>query len=216
MIEQILFIPILLLSIIIHECAHGYAALRAGDPTAKLYGRLTLNPIPHIDLVGSIILPAFLILTNSSFLFGWAKPVPVNPNYFRKPRRDEIIVSAAGPLSNIVLSLIFLGLTIIGIAWFNTTDLPYASVDKFFLMLRQAILINLVLAFFNLIPIPPLDGSHILANLLPPHWAEMYDKIRPFGFIILIVIIASPLIEIAYIPVRIMWLIYQAIMRLFL
>jgi len=118
MIEQILFVPVLIFSVVVHECAHGIAANRAGDPTAKLMGRITLNPIPHIDIFGSIIIPVLLLVTHSPFLFGWAKPVPVNPSYFRDYRRDEIKVSLAGPASNILLSFLFLGLTII-VIWIS-------------------------------------------------------------------------------------------------
>jgi|Deesub1362B_J571_1020462.scaffolds.fasta_scaffold03235_4 Zn-dependent protease len=216
MIEQLLFIPVLIFSIVVHECAHGIAALRAGDPTAKLMGRITLNPLPHIDPIGSILLPGLLILTNSSFLFGWAKPVPVNPANFRDRRRDEIRVSFAGPFSNLVLSLLFLLLTILIILLYKFLGLPDSSLRLYYSVLRSGIIINLVLAFFNLIPVPPLDGSHILENLLPYSYRQFFYAIRPYGFFILLLIIMTPLANLFFWPVRVLWGLYSSIIGLFL
>lgn len=171
-------IAILLYAIILHEMSHGIVALWCGDPTAKQAGRLTLNPIPHIDLIGSIILPLFLVLMRSSILFGWAKPVPVNPYYFRNRRRDEILVSLAGPITNISLGIVFILLMKLFIN-------VYAH--KFWLtVLFYGLLINLVLAIFNLIPIPPLDGSHVVRNIFGGKVEEFYRKIEGFGFLILL------------------------------
>ncbi|MCX5888833.1 MAG: site-2 protease family protein [Deltaproteobacteria bacterium] len=148
---------VLLFSIIVHEVAHGYVALLNGDPTARIMGRITLNPGPHIDPVGSILIPGILLLTHAGLLFGWAKPVPVNPLNFRNYRWGEITVSAAGPLSNLALAVAF--------AFLLRLDLGNVGVVK---MAYFGVIINIFLALFNLIPIPPLDGSHILAILLPP------------------------------------------------
>jgi len=215
MLEQILFIPVLIFSVVVHECAHGIAAYRAGDPTAKAMGRITLNPIPHIDLIGSVLLPALLIISHASFLFGWAKPVPVNPANFRHPREDEIKVSFAGPASNLLLSLAFLVLTIALILVFKVFQLPAGSFRLYYTVLRGGMIINLVLAFFNLIPIPPLDGSHILENMLPYEYARYFQAMRPYGFIILLIVIMTPLISIAFWPVQIVMGIYQHILQLF-
>lgn len=210
--SQLLFLPVLIISVVVHECAHGIAAERAGDPTARALGRITLNPIPHIDLFGSIIVPALLIFTNASFLFGWAKPVPVNPSYFRNRRQDEIKVSFAGPLSNMILSFLFLTLSVFWISVLGVTDLN----NIFLYVFRMGMLINLVLAFFNLLPIPPLDGSHILENILPPEYGQIMAKIRPYGFFILILVIMTPVIQVAFVPVRIIFGIYQNILQIFL
>lgn len=176
--------PILFFSVIVHEVAHGYAALRLGDETALYSGRLTLNPIPHIDPVGTIILPLFLFITNAGFLIGWAKPVPVNPYNFVNPRQDFAKVGAAGPLANIALALISaMLLTIINLAGLMTSFELIAG------LLQYSVFINILLAVFNLIPIPPLDGSRILAAVLPYDKAYKYERMMRFGpFLTLIVL----------------------------
>ncbi|MCD5383978.1 site-2 protease family protein [candidate division WOR-3 bacterium] len=163
---------ILFFSIIVHEVSHGYAALRYGDPTAKHAGRLSFNPLRHIDPFGTIILPLILILTGSPFLIGWAKPVPINPYYLRNPREDMMKIGAAGPLSNFALAILF--------------SLIYRTVgiEPFAYFILYAVFINLLLAVFNLIPVPPLDGSRILGGLLPYDLYEKYMRIEPYGFII--------------------------------
>lgn len=210
MIESILFILVLIFSVVVHECAHGIAAERAGDPTARSLGRITLNPIPHIDLIGSIALPAILIITGSPFLFGWAKPVPVNPSYFRNLRLDEIKVSFAGPLSNMILSVGFLMVSII------VVSIPDTGVTSLLLSVaRTGIIINLVLAFFNLLPIPPLDGSHILENLLPYRYGKFISMMRPYGFFILVIVIMTPIVQIAFLPVKVIFQFYLSILAMF-
>lgn len=173
----IILLPILLFSIILHECAHGWVAERCGDPTARLSGRLTLNPIPHIDLMGTIVLPLLLIMTRSPIIFGWAKPVPVNFHNLRNPRQDMIWVALAGPATNIALALLC------AVALKAGIGTPRSIVG---LLLGYGVFINLLLAIFNLIPIPPLDGSRILMGLLPPQQAYSYARIEPFGFVIII------------------------------
>ena len=155
--QQLLFLVILILTIILHEVAHGYAALLLGDPTADQEGRLTLNPLPHIDFFGTIVVPGFLILTGSSILFGWAKPVPYNP-YNLRGRYGEAIVAAAGPGINIAIAIVF-GLLL----RFGGDVLPV----PLFILSGIVVPVNLFLAFFNLIPIPPLDGSKIVMAFLP-------------------------------------------------
>ncbi len=170
----ILHIIILLYSIILHEVAHAYAAERCGDFTPREMGRLTLNPLPHIDLFGTIILPLFLLLIRAPVLIGWAKPVPINPYNFRNFRRDLMIVGAAGPLTNIALALFFALLYhTIGYGYFLRNIFAYGTA------------LNFLLAFFNLIPIPPLDGSRILQNFLPIEAREHYMMMERFGFLII-------------------------------
>jgi len=177
LLEAALMAVVLLFSIIIHEVAHGYVALLNGDPTARMLGRITLNPIPHIDPVGSILLPLLLLISQSSFLIGWAKPVPVNPLNFRNYRWGEFAVSAAGPVSNLVLAAIFSALLRLGLENPGLTQLAYYGVS-----------INIILALFNLIPIPPLDGSHILALVLPRELARLYSYLQPVGFFLILIL----------------------------
>jgi len=183
----LLALPVLLVSVVTHEYAHGYAALRQGDPTAAQQGRLTFNPLKHIDPWMSFLLPAMLWFgSNGQFVFGGAKPVPVNPANFRDYRRGDIIVSAAGIAANLALFLVFLILSAaVGVVGGMT---PFARgglivVQQMFLL---GIWLNALLAFFNLIPIPPLDGSHILYHFLPPHVAKQYRELGRYGFLILL------------------------------
>ena len=166
----IVIIIALILSIVLHEVAHGYAANWLGDPTARLSGRLNLNPLVHIDPLGSVIIPALLFLSNAGILFGWAKPVPYNPYNLRNQRWGEAIVAAAGPLTNILLALIFA--TLIRMA------IPLGLSSSFIELASYIVFINILLAFFNLIPIPPLDGSKILESVLP---YNLQMKYRVFG-----------------------------------
>jgi Zn-dependent protease len=173
-------IAIVLLSLTVHEAAHAWTADRLGDPTARLLGRVSLNPLVHIDPIGTVLLP--LIAAISHFpIIGWAKPVPVNIRRLAHPRRDFMFVAAAGPASNLVLAVIAAVLVQVvpapGFAAPNQLDF----VDVLFAVAE----INIFLAVFNLVPIPPLDGGNVLAGLLPPSAADVFDKLRPFGFIIL-------------------------------
>ncbi len=175
---------ILLFSVILHEVMHGLVALNFGDSTAQRAGRLTLNPIPHIDLVGTIILP-LLSLYFGGILFGWAKPVPVNPLNFSNLRKGELMVSAAGILANF-------GLAIIAALIFRILEaLPQAFPPIFGDILTFTVLINLVLGLFNLLPIPPLDGSKVLLSQLPYSLAKEYQKIEPYGFMILMLLLLT-------------------------
>jgi Zn-dependent protease len=169
---------ILIVSIIAHEVAHGIAALWQGDETAKNAGRLTLNPLAHIDPIGSIVVPLFCMLLSPGFMFGWAKPVPINPYNFRSHKWGEALVSFAGPLTNIIIALVF------------TVLVRTMAVGPVFLQLAYtAIIINIVLAIFNLIPIPPLDGSKILFSFLPRRWYKVKTYIEQRGFFISIIVV---------------------------
>jgi len=183
---------VVLFAISIHESAHAWTANKFGDPTAKLQGRVTLNPIAHIDLIGTIIFPIMLAVIGAP-VFGWAKPVMVNPYNLRNPRRDGMFISAAGPISNILVSLGIIFLLLLFsqpiLATTNPTFLLVIKIASYLLM------INIFLAVFNLIPIPPLDGSGILAGLLKGEALVMYEKIKPYGFFILVLIIYTHIFD---------------------
>lgn len=172
---------ILFPSVILHECAHGWVAYRLGDPTAKLAGRLTLNPLKHIDPLGTIILPGILLILRalgvSTFVLGWAKPVPVDFLKLHHPRRDMMLVAAAGPAVNIGLA--------IGISWIIKTGVASSIAE----MMAYAIFINLLLAVFNLMPIPPLDGSRLVSGVLPKELASLYNRMEPYGILIVMALL---------------------------
>jgi Zn-dependent protease len=172
----------LIVSLTIHEAAHAWTADRLGDPTARLLGRVSLNPIVHIDPIGTILMP--LLASFSPIpLLGWAKPVPVNISRLRHHRRDFMIVAAAGPISNILQAVV---LALVYRAFFDTTAADFVPA-----VLKNAVTINLFLAFFNLIPIPPLDGGNVLAGLVPESAAQVLDQVRQFGFIALYALMLS-------------------------
>ena len=182
-------ILILVFSVIVHEVMHGYVALMFGDHTAERAGRLTLNPIPHIDLLGTIILPGILLLlplltgTSPGFLIGWAKPVPVNPLNFRDLKKGEIFVSLAGVISNFVLALLFAVL-------YHATSSLFGNYQMLIQIFEFGVQINLVLAVFNLLPIPPLDGSKVVIALLPYQAARNFERISlQYGFFIILLLL---------------------------
>lgn len=186
-IEPFFYIAILIFSVVIHEVSHGFAALALGDRTAKHAGRLTLNPIPHLDIFGSIILPTLLVLTQSPFLIGWAKPVPYNPYNLRNQRWGPAWVGAAGPLANLSLALVF------GIAIrFLPSALgifPGTFLMNFMSIASSIVFTNIMLAVFNLVPIPPLDGSKVLFSILPHQWRGAEAFLEQYGFMILLIFI---------------------------
>ena len=176
---------IVIVALTIHEAAHAWTADRLGDPTARLLGRVSLNPLVHIDPIGTILLPLLAIFSGLPIL-GWAKPVPVNVSRLRHHRRDFMIVAAAGPISNLLQAFVIAGV-------FRTLYDPSAS-DLLPAILKDAVTTNLVLAFFNLIPIPPLDGGNVLAGLVPESAARVIDQVRQFGFIALYALMLSGLL----------------------
>jgi Zn-dependent protease len=181
---------VLMFSVIVHEVAHGYVAMLNGDPTARLSGRITLNPIPHIDPIGTILLPLILLFTGSQLLFGWAKPVPVNPSYFRDYRLGEVTTSFAGPASNLLLALLFSFLLRLHLGGPGLLLLAYYGCT-----------INIFLAIFNLIPIPPLDGSHLVAAFLPYRLLQYYRYLEPVGFIVILLLFYSGIMGAILMPI---------------
>ena len=179
LLSALALIPALVFAIVFHEVSHGYVAKLLGDPTASEQRRLSLNPIRHIDLFGTIILPGLLALSGAP-VFGWAKPVPVSKWRLRNPRTGMMAVAAAGPGSNLVLAAA--GAVLLGLLARHLTVPPEGVVALLVASLHFFILINVFLALFNLLPIPPFDGSHIVEGLLPRTAARQYEKLRPFGF----------------------------------
>lgn len=210
--DVMLYLPVLLFSVVLHEFAHGWQALREGDDTAYMLGRITLNPIPHIDPVGSILLPVMLALVNSPFLIGWAKPVPVNPRKYRQYKAGDIRVSLAGIVVNLGLAVISTLLLVLVIRLNAMVPAMSASLEIVARMLQYGILVNLILAFFNLIPIPPLDGSHVMYHLLPPQLGMRYRELQRYGMLILmmLLLVGRPIFSLLMAPA---WVLYQLAMN---
>jgi Zn-dependent protease len=191
--NNIYIVPILIFSVVIHEMAHGWVALKCGDTTARDLGRLTLNPIPHIDLFGSILVPLFSIIATGRVFIAWAKPVPIDPRNFSNFRRDDSLVTAAGPISNFIIAFICSILVILihlGVVSLSITrdSLSYQFLNFLYNMFSYGIFLNVTLAIFNLFPIPPLDGSHLFANLLPDEAAFRFRQIGFFGIFLILVL----------------------------
>lgn len=190
--EKLMAFAAFIFSIVLHEVAHGYAAYRLGDPTAKMSNRITLNPIAHIDLVGSIILPLVLVFSHSPVVLGWAKPVPFNPYYFRDPKKGVMIVGVAGPLTNLALALIS--------AVLFRLVAPFGS-EAVTMFLAYFCVTNVALGVFNLVPVPPLDGSRVLYGLLRGEWLERYMSIERYGFIIVFALLWLGVLDLVIGPI---------------
>ena len=184
-----------LFAITLHEVAHGWVALRCGDNTALLLGRLSLNPVNHIDLMGTVIVPGILLMLGG-VLFGWAKPVPVNWNRLNRPKRDMILVSLAGPLANLLM--VFFWAVIARLALY--VDFNYSAKNALFMMGLAGININLLLMIFNLLPLPPLDGSKVVMGLLPDKLSWQYSRIEPYGFFIVLILLYAGVLSYIIVP----------------
>lgn len=189
-VDSIFYVLILIMSIVVHEFAHGYAAYLLGDNTARLQGRLTLNPLKHLDPFGSVILPGLLVLMNAGFVFGWARPVPYNPNNLRNYKTGTMIVSIAGIFANLVLVIIF-GLLF---RYASVLGLPVFIADAvlvhpFYKIAGMIVMTNLMLAIFNLMPVPPLDGSKVLFALLPARLRHVENFLEKWGIFVFILFV---------------------------
>ena len=183
-------LPPLLFALTVHELAHGWVAFRLGDPTTKLAGRLTMNPLKHLDPLGVL---AFVIMK-----IGWAKPVPVDPRYFRNPQKDMLLVALAGPGSNVLLAI---ASALLARVLVSVPVLPLFVLQPLVGMLVASVWINIMLAVFNIIPIPPLDGSKVLMGVLPPEAARSFARIEPFGFFILLALFYTGVIGALILPI---------------
>lgn len=202
--DILLFAPILLFSVVIHEYAHARVALAQGDDTALMLGRVTLNPLRHIDPIGTVLVPLGLWAMQAGFLFGWARPVPINPRNFRNYRRGDILTSIAGVTANFALAV---ACTLIAIVLLRVQDAAGASsvLTALVRMARFGILFNLILGVFNLLPLPPLDGSHVLYHLLPPELGARYRELGRFSFVFLAAILFVPgLLDAIFYPVGVL------------
>ncbi|WP_100551376.1 site-2 protease family protein [Caedibacter taeniospiralis] len=176
----VMFIIPMLFAITLHEAAHGFIAKLRGDQTAYLMGRVTLNPIKHIDILGTIILPTAMFLLGTGFLFGWAKPVPVNFSHLKKPRQDMILVAIAGPLANFAMAIMWF------LLWKFVPNFGFHQMAQF------GVVLNLMLMVFNLLPIPPLDGSRVVSALLPYKATLQYNRLERWGFLIVLLLLFIP------------------------
>jgi Zn-dependent protease len=209
LIASILAVPVVL-AITLHEVAHGWAAKQLGDPTAERLGRLSLNPLKHVDPIGTVVVPLGLaLLTQGQWYFGWAKPVPVEFGNLRNPKRDMVLVAAAGPGANLAMATFWTLALVVAVLLGAGAVVAGAPADDWFIRVCQAgIYFNVLLMVFNLLPIPPLDGSKVLAGLLPPRGADVIHRVEPFGFIIVILLMLPPL--------ALLWVVMEPLMRIFL
>ena len=190
---------VLLFSLTIHEMAHAWTADRLGDPTARLLGRVSLNPLVHADPIGTILFPLIALISNAP-LIGWAKPVPVNTRHLGSPRRDFVLVAAAGPASNLIIAIAAATvLAVLPISPHTLGDSVNVSVPAA-TILSQLVRLNVLLAVFNMIPIPPLDGGNVLAGILPRPAAAVFNQIRPYGFLLLYALILTHGFEMIVLP----------------
>lgn len=209
--EALLLLPVLLLSFVVHEFAHAWVAWREGDATAYRQGRVTLNPVPHIDLFGTILIPLMLLVSGSGFLIGWAKPVPVDNAQLRRGRRSRVLVSAAGVTANLLLAVV-LTLLVVAVHHLTVAAPGTATVSAAIQgMAAAGIRLNFVLLVFNLLPVPPLDGSHLLAEVLPSRWRLQYQRLERWGVALFVLLLLtgaiSVLLEPAFFLEKLSWMV---------
>lgn len=204
----LLFLPVLLFSVVVHEYAHARVALEQGDTTAAMLGRLTLNPLVHLDLLGSLLVPVALWFLPGGFIFGWARPVPINSRNFRNYRRGDILVSVAGVGANFLLAAVCVVLLIAFVHLTRAWPEAAGVLEPLRLMARFGLFFNLLLGVFNLVPVPPLDGSHLLYHLLPPRLGARYRKLGRYSPVLLLAVLFFPgLLSAALLPVdALMWI----------
>ncbi len=204
--EILLYLPVLLFAVVIHEVAHAAVALREGDDTAARQGRITLNPLPHLDLWGSLIVPVALFFLPGNFIFGWAKPVPVNPGNFRDPKWGDVRVSLAGVAANLAFAFACTLVVAAAVALQPASGPLRETAAVVADMAEFGVFINLILAVFNLLPLPPLDGSHVVYHLLPAGWAERYREFGRYGLgvIMLAVFVVPDAFGLLLWPVRVL------------
>ena len=193
--QFVLFFPVFLFSLSFHECAHAWTANRLGDPTARLMRRMTLNPLAHIDWIGTFLFPLMMFLMPGLLLFGWAKPVPVNPRNLRGGRRGHLKVALAGPVANLLLACL------LALLFRMTVGLAGPTAEIIVRILETGVFLNLMLALFNLVPIPPLDGSKVLEGVIPYRYLPVMDQLERYGFLILIAALYLDLFRVLAIPV---------------
>lgn len=193
---------VILLALSVHESAHGWMAERFGDPTARMQGRITLNPIAHIDPIGTVIFPIILAMVGAP-VFGWAKPVMVNPYNLKNPKKDNMYIAAAGPVSNIIMAIMSIAIFLLlkQTGFIGSIYVTSRVAEAVTMLLLNLILINIFLAIFNLLPVPPLDGSRILEGVLEGESLNTYKKIEPYGFIILMAVIYLGIFDLVARPV---------------
>ena len=193
----------ILIAVVLHELAHGYVAYRLGDPTAAQAGRLTLNPIAHVDPFGTVILPAILLFSGSPFLFGYAKPVPVNFRNLYKPRRDMVLVALAGPLVNFLLAgLSAIILKLLLSSYFLKSGISANNAMMIFQFVHSCLLINVSLAIFNMLPVPPLDGGRVATGLLPRTLSLALARLEPYGMLIILLLMTSGALDYILRPMK--------------
>jgi len=190
-------IPVIF-AITLHEVAHGLVAYRLGDPTAKMVGRLTLNPLRHVDPIGTIAVPLLMLVLPGGFLFGWAKPVPIGVRNLRNPHRDMALVGVAGPLANFLMAIFWALVVRLGSGLL--TSAPQIG-EPVALAGVAGVFINVILMVFNLLPLPPLDGGRVLSSLLPPHLSAKFDRIEPFGLLIIVALLLTGVLNVVLSPV---------------
>ena len=200
----------ILIAIVFHELAHGFAANRLGDPTARMLGRLTLNPIAHIDPFGTVLLPLMLLIfTSGQFVFGYAKPVPINPMNFKNPKRDMAISAAAGPIMNIALALLsslILHFVLTPLLHISSKSVAETILAPLLVLFTYSSFVNIILATFNMIPIPPLDGGRVLTGFLPYKQAVSFSRIEPYGFLIVLLLIFTHIANYVIMPFIAFWI----------